>query len=74
MPRLPFSRTVRPNSVRVTTTTSLHAVAEVAVEGGQRLAELAQASGELALHAALGRVVVPAADLGERDLDARRRP
>ena len=52
----------------------LHAVAEVALERGQGLAELAQARRELALHAALGGVVVPAADLGERQLDARRRP
>ena len=70
VPRLPFSRTVRPNSVIVTTTTSSMRSPRSLVERGQGAAELAQALGELALHAAFRGVMVPAADLGEGDLHA----
>ena len=66
--------TVRPNSVRVTTTTSLHAVAEVAC--GRRRARRPSSRRRFAscpCDAALGGVVVPAADLGERHLHAHVR-
>src|SRR4030095_13490509 len=47
----------------------LHPVAQVEAERGQGLSQLAQARGELTAHAAFGRVVVPAADFGEGDLE-----
>ena len=74
VPRLPFSRTVRPNSVRVTSTTSRMRSPRSRWNAASAWPSSRRRCGELALHAALGRVVVPAADLGEGDLDARRRP
>jgi hypothetical protein len=48
----------------------LHPVAEVPVEPGESRPELAQTLGELPLDAAFRRVVVPAPDVGERQLHA----
>ena len=50
-----------------------HAIAQVLIKRGQRLAEFIQAVGELALARLLADFVdvrVPAADVGERDLQA----
>ena len=73
VPRLPFSCAVRPNSDMVTSATSAMRSPMSVPEGRQRLAELAQQVGKLALGGALAHfvdVVVPAADIGERHLHA----
>ena len=48
----------------------LHAVAEVGDQRGDRAREIVEAVGELTLRGALVHVRVPAADVGERDLEA----
>ena len=62
VPLLPFSRIVRPNSDMVRTTT------QVAIERGQGKTQLAQPCGQLAFARALVHMRVPAAAIGERDL------
>ncbi len=51
-----------------------HAIAEVGDERRDAAAEIVEAVGELALGGALVHVRVPAADVGERDLEADVRP
>ena len=68
VPRLPFSRAVRPNSDMVRQHDIVHAVAEIVIKRRQTLAKFFETVGQLAGGAAFVDVGVPAVDFGEGDL------
>ena len=70
VPRLPFSPTARPNSDIVRTTVSAMRSPRSVTSAAMPRAKSSSRVGELTLRRALVDVRVPAADVGERDLEA----